>query len=88
MREILKADLPEFARCLTEKMMIYALGRGLERYDRSTVSQITRKLTASGYQFQTLIHQVVESVPFQMRRGEAVAAENRDRGNPKEVARK
>jgi hypothetical protein len=88
MREILKADLPEFARCLTEKMMIYALGRGLERYDRSTVSEISRELTASGYQFQTLIHQVVESVPFQMRRGELVAAANKKQASPKEVAQK
>ncbi len=86
MRQILKADLPEFARCLTEKMMIYALGRGLERYDRRTVSEITRELAASGYQFQTLIHEVVESVPFQMRRGEAVAAQNKKQANPKEVA--
>ncbi len=88
MREILKADVPEFARCLTEKMMIYALGRGLERYDRRTVSEITRELAASGYRFQTLVHSVVESVAFQMRRGEAVAAEDRRRTAPAEVAQR
>ena len=63
--------LPDFSRCLTEKMLTYALGRGLERYDRPTVSDITRRLAASGYGFQTLVHEVVRSLPFQSRRGEA-----------------
>lgn len=68
---LLKDDLEDFSRNLTEKMLTYALGRGLERYDRRTVDQINRKLAASDYKFQTLIHQVVESLPFQSRRGEA-----------------
>jgi mono/diheme cytochrome c family protein len=72
MRVLLKEDLPSFARCLTEKMLTYALGRGIERYDRRTVNDITRKLAASGYQFQTLIYEIVQSLPFQSRRGEAI----------------
>ena len=48
MRTLLKSDVPEFSRCLTEKMLTYALGRGLERYDRKTVEGITRKLAAVG----------------------------------------
>ena len=48
MRTLLKGDLPDFARCLTEKMLTYSLGRGLERYDRKTVEDITRKLAAIG----------------------------------------
>jgi len=86
MRALLKEDLPDFARCLTEKMLIYSLGRGLERYDRKTVDDMTRKLAASGYQFQTLIHEVVRSLPFQSRRGELVKS---DKASPaKEVARR
>ena len=72
MREVLSGMLPDFSRCLTEKMLTYALGRGLERYDRLTVQAITKRLGASGYGFRTLVNEVVRSLPFQSRRGEAV----------------
>jgi hypothetical protein len=75
MRVALKADAPEFARCLTEKMLIYAMGRGLERYDRRTVESITTNLAAQDYKFQSLIYEVIRSLPFQSRRGEAVRKE-------------
>jgi hypothetical protein len=68
---LLKEDMPEFSRALTEKVLTYALGRGLERYDRRTVDAINEKLLASEGRFQTLIHQIVHSLPFQSRRGEA-----------------
>jgi len=71
MRAILISQLPEFSRCLIEKMLTYSLGRGLERYDRVTVNDINRKLAASDYRFQTLIYEIVKSLPFQSRRGEA-----------------
>lgn len=73
MRTLLKDDINEFSRCLTEKMLTYALGRGLERYDRRTVDEISKKVAAGGYQFQTLIYEVVRSLPFQSRRGEGVS---------------
>jgi hypothetical protein len=73
MRQVLSGMMPDFANCLTEKMLTYALGRGLARYDRPTVKKITRDLEASGYGFQTLVMDVVQSLPFQSRRGEAVA---------------
>ncbi len=72
MRRILLADIDEFSRNMTEKMLIYALGRGLERYDRITVRGISRKVSESEYRLQTLIHEVVRSLPFQQRRGEAL----------------
>jgi mono/diheme cytochrome c family protein len=72
MRQILGQRLPEFSRALTEKLLIYALGRGLERYDKRTVNDITTRVAASGYGFQTLVREVVRSLPFQSRRGEAV----------------
>jgi hypothetical protein len=78
MRELLKGDLPDFARCLTGKMLTYALGRGLERYDKRTVNDISRKLEASGYQFQTIIYEITKSLPFQSRRGEARAVKPRE----------
>jgi len=79
MRSLLKADPPEFTRCLTEKMLTYALGRGLERYDRRAVDSIAQKVEAQKYQFQSLIYEVVRSLPFQSRRGEAVRKETAQR---------
>jgi hypothetical protein len=83
-RAILREEVPEFARCITEKMMTYALGRGLERYDRRTTDAILKKMAASNYPFQMLIQEIVESLPFQMRRGEAPKTETTPK--PKQVA--
>ena len=70
LKTILRADRDSFAEGLTEKLLTYALGRGLERYDRSTVKQITKQLAADDYRFSTLVLEIVKSLPFQMRRGE------------------
>ncbi len=53
---------------LTEKMMTYALGRGLEYYDAPAVRRIVRDAAADDYRFSSLILGVVQSAPFQMRR--------------------
>jgi hypothetical protein len=74
MREILSGMLPDFSEALTEKMLTYALGRGLERYDRRVVRDITRKLSVSDYGLQTLVTEVVRSLPFHSRRAEETAA--------------
>ena len=71
MRRVLLADIDEFSRNLIEKMLTYALGRGLEPYDRITVRAISQRVREAGYGFQTLIREVVHSLPFQHRRGEA-----------------
>ncbi|MBK7926132.1 MAG: DUF1592 domain-containing protein [Bryobacterales bacterium] len=70
MRKLLIDNLPDFTRCITEKMLTYALGRGLERYDRRTVTGIVKAVANDDYKFQTLISEVVRSLPFQNRRGE------------------
>jgi hypothetical protein len=72
MRAILGGMLPQFTRALTEKMLTYSLGRGLERYDRRTVQGITRRTAEQGYGLQTLVKEVVRSLPFQTRRAETV----------------
>jgi hypothetical protein len=77
MRTLLRSDLDDFTRCLTEKMLTYSLGRGLERYDRKTVDSITKKLAASDHRFQTLVYEIVRSLPFQQRRGETIKTENK-----------
>jgi hypothetical protein len=84
MRTVLLAQLPAFSQCLTEKMMTYALGRGMQRYDRRSLDEIGRKLAGSNYQFQTLVYEIVRSLPFQSRRGEQVTS--KESMKPKEVA--
>jgi len=69
LKTILKARKDEFARCFTEKMLTYALGRGLEYYDRCTVDEIASALAHDNYKFGTLIQRIVASEPFQKRRG-------------------
>jgi mono/diheme cytochrome c family protein len=73
MRQILGERLPDLTKTLTEKLLIYSLGRGLQRYDRPVVNDITRRVAASGYGFQTLVREIVRSLPFQSRRAEAAA---------------
>ncbi len=59
----------EFTRCLTEKLLIYALGRGLEYYDRPVVETIVKNTAAADYRFSTLVTQIVTSEAFLKRRG-------------------
>jgi len=58
----------DFYRCLTEKLLTYALGRGLDYYDVETVDQIVAQLQNNNGRFSTLLMGVVESVPFQKTR--------------------
>lgn len=68
LKTLLKNKKDEFGRCFTEKMLTYALGRGLEPYDKCAVDDIASALARDGYRFSTLIQQVVASDPFQKRR--------------------
>lgn len=67
---ILKGRSKQFSRCLTEKLMTYAIGRGLEYYDRCAVDKVLSNHASDDYRFSTLISQIVLSEPFQMRRGD------------------
>ena len=69
LKQILKDRKQQFVRCLTEKMLTYALGRGLEYYDRPTVDRIVAQLEAEGYRSSVLITEIVKSDPFRLRRG-------------------
>ena len=60
----------QFVRCLTEKMMIYALGRGLEYYDRAATDQIMAAAARNNYKFSSLVLGVIKSSPFEQRHGE------------------
>lgn len=71
LRTILTGEREAFARALTAKLLIYALGRGLEGYDGPTVRTIARELPARDYRFSALVLGIVKSTPFQMRRGDS-----------------
>jgi len=62
-----------FAGTMTEKMLIYALGRGLDYSDMPVVREIVREMAANDYRFSSLVLGIVKSAPFQMRvkKGEA-----------------
>ena len=59
-----------FTRCITEKMLTYALGRGLEYYDKRTIDGIVIRLKGNNYRFNELVQGIVSSLPFDMKRGE------------------
>ena len=66
--------MPEFARCIAEKMLTYSLGRGVESFDRRTVQDLVRETVEHEYKLRSLILAIVHSAPFQQRRGEVVEA--------------
>jgi len=86
MRTILLASMPQVSHCLIEKIMTYALGRGMQIYDNRSIEQINKTLASDGYRFQTLIYEVVRSLPFQSRRGEMPVTKTQVK--PKEIAAK
>ncbi len=69
-RTLFSSRKSKFYRCATEKLITYAVGRGLEPSDAVTVDRITDQLMADNGKFSTLLMAVVESPIFQMRRGD------------------
>ena len=70
---ILKKRKERFCRSLSRKLLVYALGRGLEFYDRCAVDKIMEASRKKDYRLVPLIQAVVLSEPFRMRRGEGAA---------------
>ena len=65
LRAVLGARRETFARSLAEKLLTYALGRGLGHADRCVVVDIGRRLKQGDYRFSSLVSGIVESPPFQ-----------------------
>jgi hypothetical protein len=59
-----------FVATLTEKLLTYSLGRGLEYYDAPAVRAIAREARNHDYRFSSLVLGIVKSTPFQMRRSQ------------------
>jgi hypothetical protein len=69
LKAILKTRKREFTRCLAEKLLTYALGRGLEEADTCVVDGIVDAVAAGQYRFSRLVLEIVKSDPFLKRRG-------------------
>jgi hypothetical protein len=65
LKNIVKLKKDDFTRCLAEKMMIYALGRGLEYYDRPVIEKIVKYVSDNNYKFSSLVSAIVQSDAFQ-----------------------
>jgi len=76
LKKILKNERRlDFYRCVTEKLLTYSLGRGLDDYDEHTVDQIVEQVDRAEGKFSVLITGVIQSAPFQrQRRADEVAS--------------
>jgi mono/diheme cytochrome c family protein len=68
LRQVIAGQPDGFVNTLTEKLLTYALGRGLESYDMPAVRKITREAARHNYRASTIVLGVINSLPFQMRR--------------------
>jgi hypothetical protein len=69
LRKVLLAKKEQFVRCLAEKLLTYALGRGAQRSDRCFIEEIAKSTAKQDHRFSTLVLEIVKSDPFQKRRG-------------------
>jgi hypothetical protein len=76
LKQILKESRrQDFYRCLTEKFLTYALGRGPEYYDVESIDRIVERLEREHGRFSALLMGVIESAPFQKRRNGTAGSE-------------
>jgi len=68
LKKMLLANSGEFVSAVTEKLLMYAIGRNLQYYDAPAMRQIVRSAGPGNYRFSDLVLGVVKSVPFQMRK--------------------
>jgi mono/diheme cytochrome c family protein len=74
LRQAMTKYSPQFVRTLTEKLMVYALGRSVQYYDMPVVRAIVRDAARDQYRFSSIVLGIVKSAPFQMGRKEEQAA--------------
>jgi mono/diheme cytochrome c family protein len=77
LRQALMTTPEIFVSALTENMLVYALGRGLEPSDMAVVRSVVRNAARNNYQFHSIITGIVQSAPFQMRTKLAATSETR-----------
>jgi hypothetical protein len=67
LRQVLLKKKDLFVKCLTEKLLTYALGRGTERSDRCYIDEIANRVTKQDHRMTALVIEIVKSEPFQKR---------------------
>jgi hypothetical protein len=67
LRKVLLSHPEQFANTVTDRLLTYALGRGVEYYDQPAIRKITREAASNNYKWSSLILGIVNSTPFQMR---------------------
>jgi hypothetical protein len=67
LRSIMEKRQVEFVATVTEKLLVYAIGRGVEYYDQPALRAIVRDAAAGNYKWSSIIQGIVRSVPFQMK---------------------
>jgi hypothetical protein len=70
LKQVLLAEKGLFARCLAEKMLTYALGRGVEYEDKCAVDDVVAAMERDDFRFSVLVKAIVKSDPFQYRRAQ------------------
>jgi hypothetical protein len=70
LRQALMKHPDQFVGTMTEKMLTYALGRGLEYYDMPVIRRVVRQAARDEYRFSSLVTGIVTSAPFQMRKAQ------------------
>jgi hypothetical protein len=68
LQDILMSRKDQFVEALTERMMTYALGRGVEAYDMPAIRAVRDSAMRDDYRMQSIIVGIVQSVPFVMKR--------------------
>ena len=68
LKKVIRERKQQFERCLVEKMLIYALGRGIEYYDRPSIDRIVNRLASQEDRISVLVTEIIKSDPFRMRR--------------------
>ena len=71
LRRVLLDRADQFVETLTEKLLVYAIGRGIEHYDRPVLRAITREAAEDDYRWSAIILGIVDSPPFRMRKSES-----------------
>jgi Protein of unknown function (DUF1592)/Protein of unknown function (DUF1588)/Protein of unknown function (DUF1585) len=78
LKRILRANPEEFLLCFTEKLMTYALGRGVERNDKPLIRGMVRDSARDNYKFSSIVQAIVRSAPFQMRRAAEISVQTKE----------
>lgn len=70
LKKILLKKKTQFTRTLTDRLLTYALGRGIERSDKCNLDSMTKSVENSSYKFSAIVEAVITSSPFRERRGD------------------